>query len=317
MFDSIQIHWYPGHIAKAEKELFAKVKLIDFILELRDARIPLTSSHDKIISQIDKPKICILSKIDLADPAKTKQFKQDIIQTNNYHYVSALNSKQNLPNDFKNALDQLADQVLTKFKAKGIRNRPARVMILGYPNIGKSTFINRLAASKKAKVENKPGVTRQQQWISVKSKHQVRLLDTPGIILSELMSNQQGIKLAMCNCVSPNTYDIPEIAKYGLCLLEKAKPGLIQDYYNLDFNLSEYYAEQLGELESEGRTSAATKSNKLLISDPFLEVLTKIAISRNWLRKSSGGNQTLDTDRAAHKFLNDFRAGNLGRISLD
>ncbi len=273
---ALQFNWYPGHIAKAERQLKEKIKLIDLIIELRDARIPESSRHKDLPEwACGKPIISVLNKTDLSDLNKLKTYIKN--SSEKIFLLSTKNKNEHLKLLIKE-IEKYADQVSAKFKAKGVLKRSARVLVVGYPNVGKSSLINLLAKSKKAKVEDRPGVTRSQQWVDVKSEIEIKLLDTPGIIPTKLYSLDQGVKLAMCNCVSDQAYDPVEISILGMKVIEEQYPGLIAKYYGVE-----------GELN-----------------------LENIAVAKKLLR-----NKEADTERAAIKLINDFQDGKFGKLVLD
>lgn len=259
--------WYPGHIAKAERQLREKISQIDIIVELRDARIPYTSEHRDLETWANGKKIIsVLNKLDLADPRKIPE-----------GFLSINTKDPKTLNDLITELGKAAEPIEEKFKKKGIINRPARVMIVGYPNVGKSSLINALARNKKAKVENRPGVTRQQQWIDVKGKLNLKLLDTPGIIPAKLYSDDQALKLAICNCVGDNAFDDLLVARETLLLIDRLYPGLIEKTYGLDELSVEAFAE----------------------------------------KKAMINNGELNIERAAQAIIREVRDLRFGRISLD
>jgi ribosome biogenesis GTPase A len=259
--------WYPGHIAKAERQLKEKISQIDIIIELRDARIPFTSEHRDLPNWVNnKTIITVLNKLDLADLERVpKQFLA--INTKDPKSLNVLLSE----------LSKAAEPIEEKFKKKGIINRPARVMVVGYPNIGKSSLINALARKKKAKVENKPGVTRQQQWIDMQGKLQLKLLDTPGIIPAKFYSDDQALKLALCNCVGDNAFDDVLVAREMLKLIEALYPNHLNKLLQIDELSLESYAES----------------------------------------KSIINNGELNLSKTAQLLISEFRNLKFGRISLD
>lgn len=273
-----KFNWYPGHIAKAEKELKEKIKAIDLIIELRDARIPKASAHQDLREWAGvKPIITVLNKSDLSDQNKLKDYIK-----NSEHKTIAFSTKTKgqALKQLVTELDKCAQVVAEKFKAKGVINRPARVLIVGYPNVGKSSLINLLAKGKKAKVEDRPGVTRAQQWVDIKDTVNVKLLDTPGIIPTKLYSDEQALKLALCNCVSDQAYDPIEIALLGMQLIDEIYPGILNTYYGLESN------QELN--------------------------LDNIAISKKLLKAGEA-----DQERTARKIINDFQDAKFGGMMLD
>jgi ribosome biogenesis GTPase A len=218
-----QFNWYPGHIAKAEKQLKEKISLIDMIIELVDARIPKSSSHTELEAWAgNKPIIRILSKSDISDPEKNPRGIR--VNSKERKNIKAVVSE----------IEKAAKPVNEHYKKKGLVNRPFKVMIVGYPNVGKSSLINALARKKKAKVENKPGVTRQQQWIDIQSNINVKLLDTPGIIPTKFTGDDHALKLALCSCVSDKAFDSVEVARMAINLIDELYPGLLASHYKLE-----------------------------------------------------------------------------------
>ena len=273
MEDNAEFNWYPGHIAKAERQLKEKLVVIDIIIELRDARIPESSRHRELKEWAkNKPVIVALNKVDLADPRRIT----DYLEAN--PEIITINSKQGEIKNLVKAVKDAAKPIEEKNKSKGFKNKPIRVVVVGYPNIGKSSLINKFSKTKKAKVANKAGVTRQQQWIKIDSN--IQLLDTPGIIPSKLYSKDQALKLAMCNCLGEHAYDDFNLALDALKLLEIKHPGIIKKYYEVE--------------DSEN-------------------ILKTIALKRNWLITKNEP----DLEKTATKVLFDIREGNLEKIFLD
>lgn len=260
-----RFNWYPGHIAKAEKELKEKIKLVDLVIELRDARIPRSSAHPELVSWLkDKQSILVYAKADLADPQK---IPKDILCIS----IKDKNSIKKL----RMILEEYSKPIVSKFASKGLINKPCKIMVLGFPNIGKSSLINALASKRKNKVQDKPGITRQIQWLDLSSS--IKLMDTPGIIPPKLFSDEQAIKLALCNLIPDSAYEVELVVQEALALFDKIYPNLICDFYNI---------------------------NKL--------DLEEIAKSQNLLT-----NLGLDQRRAALRFLEDFRNLKFGKLSLD
>ena len=277
--DKIHIHWYPGHIAKAEKKLKEQLSLVDAVIEVLDARIPLSSGYENIAGLLnDKPRLILFNKSDLADKSKLLPFAEKIENDSGYPVIlsDAKNSKD-LNLIVKKAVE-LSEPRIQAIMQKGLLRRPARVMVVGMPNDGKSSIINKLTRSSKTKTGAKAGVTRQQQWVRINP--QLELLDTPGIIPMRQDDQTKALKLAFVNSVSENAYSNEAAAYELLKLLGEKYPEIVRNYYNLeDVEIS----------------------------------LENIAKSRNWL--VTGGNP--DIERTSIYILRDFRDGKIGKFVLD
>lgn len=273
------IHWYPGHIAKAERKLKEQLSLVDAVIEVVDARLPKSSMYNNITGLLnDKPRLILLNKSDLTDKNELKK------------WVSYLEKNLNAPvllSDAKNSKDlslivkksvELSEPRIQAIMKKGLLRRPARVMVVGMPNVGKSSIINKLTRSSKTKIGAKAGVTRQQQWVRINP--QLDLLDTPGIIPMRQDNQEAAIKLAFVNSISENAYSNEPVAQDLLDLLDEKYSDTVRKYYNVE-------------------------TNEL--------TLENIAISRNWI--ISGGSP--DITRAAAYVLRDFREGKIGKFILD
>lgn len=228
----LTIQWFPGHMAKARREVTEKLKLIDIIFELVDARIP-ASSRNPMIDEIiqHKPRVILLNKADMADPAKTNMWLE--------HYKSqgktaiAINSQAgNGLNQITAASKNLLKEKYERMESRGIKPRAIRAMIVGIPNVGKSTLINRLAKKNIAKTGNTPGVTKAQQWIKVGKE--LELLDTPGILWPKFEDQEVGLKLALTGAIKDTILNLHEVSLYGLRFLEKEYPERLKSRYNLD-----------------------------------------------------------------------------------
>ncbi|WP_110929398.1 ribosome biogenesis GTPase YlqF [Bacillus massiliglaciei] len=225
------IQWFPGHMAKARREVTEKLKLIDIIFELVDARIP-ASSRNPMIDEIiqHKPRIILLNKADMADPIKTKQWLE--YYKNQGVKAVAINSQAgNGLNQITAAAKELLKEKFDRMKAKGIKPRAIRAMIVGIPNVGKSTLINRLAKKNIAKTGNTPGVTKAQQWIKVGKE--MELLDTPGILWPKFEDQEVGLKLALTGAIKDTILNLHEVSLYGLRFLEKEYSDRLKSRYSL------------------------------------------------------------------------------------
>ena len=271
------IHWYPGHIAKAERQLKEKLNLCDVVIEVLDARIPFSSIYNNIESLLGgKPRLVLLNKADLVDRAELKLFVDKIKEKSKMPVMitDAKNSKDLQP-IVKKVLE-LAEPRIQAIMAKGLLRRPARVMVVGMPNVGKSSVINKLTKSSKTKIGAKAGVTRQQQWVRINKD--IDLLDTPGIIPMRQDDQEAATKLAFVNSVSEHAYDNEIVAQKLLDILAKKYDEQLKEYYNVD------------ELN-----------------------LEKIAFSRNWIISETRA----DIDRTSNSILKYFRDGKLGKFILD
>ncbi len=276
--DKTHIHWYPGHIAKAEKKLKEQLSLVDAVIEVLDARIPLSSGYDNIAGLLkDKPRLVLFNKSDLADKTKLKEFATKIEQESGFPVIfsDAKNSKD-LNIIVKKAVE-LSEPRIQAIMQKGLLRRPARVMVVGMPNVGKSSIINKLTRSSKTKIGAKAGVTRQQQWVRINP--QLDLLDTPGIIPMKQDDQVRAQKLAFVNSVSENAYSNEIVAEQLLKLLSDKYSQMVKDYYKLDDEIT----------------------------------LETISLSRNWIK--TGG--TPDLERTSIYVLRDFREGKIGKFVLD
>ena len=272
------IHWYPGHIAKAEKKLKELLNLVDVVIEVLDARIPASSVYPEIKKLLgEKPRLIVLNKSDLSDEEELIRWVKFYQQQTGFPVIASCASKNNDISVIVNKLIELAKPKIDKLLQKGLLPRPARVVVVGMPNVGKSSIINKLIKKGKAKVGAKAGVTRQQQWVRVNPK--VDLLDTPGIIPLKQDDQNKAAKLAMVNSVSENAYENEEVAKNLLSILAEKYPQMVRKYYNLEDDIS----------------------------------VESIAKSRNWIVK----NAQPDTVRAAVMILTDFREGRIGKFILD
>lgn len=274
------IHWYPGHIAKAERKLKEQINLVDVVIEVLDARIPLSSCYNNIESLLgEKPRLILLNKADLVDSQELKQWIK-IIEDNSGCTVLISDAKNSKDlNKIVNKAVELSEPRIQKLMAKGLLRRPARVMVVGMPNVGKSSIINKLTRTSKTKVGAKAGVTRQQQWVRINPK--LDLLDTPGIIPMKQEDQKRAQKLAFVNSVSENAYDSEAIAKELLKILASKYLSEVKNYYKIEEN-----------------------------ADLSVE---NIAMSRNWIVK---GAQP-DIERTSKFILCDFRDGKMGKFILD
>ena len=279
--DKLHIHWYPGHIAKAERQLKEKLSLVDVVIEVRDARLPLSSSYTNIKKLLgEKPRLLLLNKADLVDKAELKRWVNYLKQETNCPVaITDAKGARDLQSVINTAIE-LSEPRIQALMQKGLLRRPARAIVVGMPNVGKSSVINKLTKSSKTKIGAKAGVTRQQQWVRINPK--LELLDTPGIIPTVQDNQEQAVKLAFVNSVSENAYSSELVANALLDLMKNEK--FAQSVLN-------YY--------------------KISSKDEL--TLENIALTRNWIIKGSEP----DTERTAKYVLKDYRDGRLGLFILD
>ena len=273
------IQWYPGHIAKAEKKLKEQMSFVDVVIEVLDSRIPESSSYPEINKLLkDKPRLILLNKSDLADAAYTKKWINKIKTETNCNIIPTSASDNKDLSKILNKIIELGQPKIISLVKKGLLPRAVRVMVVGMPNVGKSSIINKLIRKTKAKTGAKAGVTREQQWVRINPK--VDLLDTPGIIPLKLENQNKAYKLAYVDSIGENAYDVEAVANIFIKDINELYPDLIKQHYKL---------------ENQDIT------------------LENISLARNWI--ISG--QKADLKRCAQNILNDFRLGRLGKLTLD
>ncbi|MCW2278440.1 ribosome biogenesis GTPase YlqF [Heliophilum fasciatum] len=276
------IQWYPGHMTRARRQVTADLAKVDLAIELVDARIPLSSRNPDIDTIIgEKPRLILLNKADLADPDATRRFVERFRQAGLRSLVveasTGKGTKQIGP-----MVEQALGPLLQRWQQRGMRPRPLRVMILGIPNVGKSSLINRLAGSKRTVTANRPGVTRGQQWVRFGEK--LELLDTPGILWPKFTDPLVALKLAATGAVSDLVVDVQAVARFILLHLRVRKPALLQERYRADMS----GVEEAELLDIVGRRYGFLLPGNLV-----------------------------DQHKAAVQVLVDFRAGKLGHHTLD
>ncbi|MFJ8512968.1 ribosome biogenesis GTPase YlqF [Lysinibacillus xylanilyticus] len=223
------IQWFPGHMAKARREVTEKLKLVDIIFELIDARLPLSSRNpmiDEVINQ--KPRLLILNKSDMADEQETRKWVEYFAQRG--HKAVAINSLEGKGlQQVTKAAQEILKEKFDRMKSRGMKPRAIRAMIVGIPNVGKSTLINRLAKKNIAKTGNTPGVTKAQQWIKVGKE--LELLDTPGILWPKFEDQEVGYKLALTGAIKDTITNMEDLAVYGLRFLSVHYPTRMEERY--------------------------------------------------------------------------------------
>lgn len=277
------VHWFPGHMAKATRMIKDYVKKVDVVIELLDARIPRSSANPVITEVVgQKPHIIVLNKVDLADAKVTKAWTEFF--TAQGITVLAIDSKTGKgKKQLVKAVERLSKPIIDKWTAKGIRSRSVRTIILGIPNVGKSTLINSLAGAAATRTADKPGHTRGQQWVKIGKN--LELLDTPGVLWPKLEDQRAAARLAMTGAISDDVYDLEAVMKQLLMQLTEQARDVLMARYKL-------------------------KEEHLVSTDTLLD-----AIGRKRGCLVSGG--VVDLDKARRIILNDYRSAKLGLLTLD
>lgn len=279
-----QIQWFPGHMAKTRRLIAANLKLVDAVAEIVDARAPMSSRNPEMDHMTKgKPRIVLLNKSDLADDKATgmwiSYFKNNGAEAVSVDCKSGKGLKNLLPTIKKSVLAELME----KRRRSGMSGAAVRLMIVGIPNVGKSSLINRMAGSKRARVEDRPGVTRTKQWVKLDSN--TELLDMPGVLWPKLEDQEAAVRLAFTGAISDDILDIEALAMKLLYFLAENYPQSLRDRYKIEFDENE----------------------------SGLSLLEKVGKKRGMM--ISGGE--INTERAAITVLDEFRSGKLGRITLE
>ncbi len=276
----MNINWYPGHMKKTKEEIINSLKLVDIVLEVIDARIP-ESSRNPLISEITekKDRIIIMNKTDLSDPIENekwiKKFADSGIKAIKMNSKEKINTRQ-----IYNIAKEILKEKFIKNEEKNIENENIRMMVVGVPNSGKSTFINNIAKRKGAKVGNRPGVTQQKQWI--KTNEKILLLDTPGVLWPKL-EGDSGLHLSFTNAIKDEILNIEELCLKFIEFMKESYPKNLEERYKIDSNKS------------------------------ALEIYEEIGIKRGAIIRKG----EVDYTRCANLIFNDFRSGKLGRITIE
>ena len=277
----MHFQWYPGHMTKAKRQMQEDIKLIDLVIELVDARIPM-SSRNPDIDELGKNKarLILLNKSDLAEEKQNDAWVE-YFKNKGYSVVKVNSRKGGGIKSIQGVIQEACKEKMERDRKRGILNRPVRAMVVGIPNVGKSTFINSLAGKACAKTGNKPGVTKGKQWIRLNKN--VELLDTPGILWPKFEDQTVGLRLAFIGSIKDDLINVEELAAELIQFMKKYYAGVLAEKYKVEE-----------------------------VEDPFV-CLQAVAESRHCLLK---GNE-LDTVKAATLFIDDFRSGRLGRITLE
>ena len=282
VIDIPSLQWYPGHMRKAERLVKENLKLVDVVIELLDARIPMSSANPVLREIVGgKPRVIVLNKADLADEAATRAWV-NCFATQGITAVPVDAVKGRGVKELVQAIAKCAKPKTDKLVQHGAKARAARCMILGIPNVGKSSLINRLSGGSKTKVENRPGVTRAKQWIHIGA--QLELLDMPGILWPKFEDRQAALHLTFTGAINDNVYDVASVVLLLLDTLRMRYPSDLMERYRLEKELPS-----------------------------GMELLEEIGRKRGCLR--AGGK--VDYEKAEQIVLTDFRSGRLGRVTLD
>lgn len=277
----MNVQWYPGHMTKARRQMQEDIKLIDLVIELVDARVPLSSRNPDIDELAkNKARLILLNKADLADAKQTEGWKA-YFQAKGFGVVALDSRTRNAMKVIGTVVQEACREKVERDRRRGIKNRPIRAMVAGIPNVGKSTFINSFAGKACAKTGNRPGVTKGKQWIRLNKA--MELLDTPGILWPKFEDPQVGERLACIGSIKDDILNLEELALKLIAYLTSHYPGALEQRYGI----------------SEAGTA--------------LELLEAIARVRGCLKKG----EELDYARASNLFFEDFRSGRLGSITLE
>lgn len=277
----MNVQWYPGHMTKAKRQMQEDLKLIDLIIELVDARVPLSSRNPDIdrLGQ-NKSRLILLNKADLADERQNEAWKL-YFQRKGFHVVKVDSRNGAGMKNIQNVIQEACKEKIERDRKRGIKNRPVRAMVAGIPNVGKSTFINTFAGKACAKTGNRPGVTKGKQWIRLNKN--VELLDTPGILWPKFEDQEVGIRLAYVGSIKDDILNMEELSLKLIAYLKSNYPGVL----NTRYGVSE--------------------------EEEVLGVLEGIARARGCLKRG----EELDYAKASMLLFDDFRSGKLGRITLE
>ncbi|MGM9550846.1 MAG: ribosome biogenesis GTPase YlqF [Clostridia bacterium] len=279
----MDIHWFPGHMTKAKRMMEDNMKLVDCIVEIVDARCPL-SSRNPDLPKLSKGKktLIIINKTDIADPVETQKWQNYFLKEGlSSVTVSSINGKG--IEKLTNAIRELMKDKIERDKERGLVNRPIRAMVCGIPNVGKSSFINKLNGKAAAKVGDRPGVTRGKQWITLSGG--IELLDTPGILWPKFEDKNVAMNLAFIGSIKDDVLDTEELASHLLDRLRREYPNLLKERYKIEFD----------------------------DNDSMYDLLEKVCRKRGFILK---GNE-YDGLRGANVVLDEFRGAKIGKITLE
>ena len=295
MSNNLNINWYPGHMAKTKRQIMEDVRLVDIVIELLDARIPISSQNPDIAEITkNKKKIIVLNKCDLADERQNKKWVEYFKNKNIPAVLTDCNTGKGIEECVRK-IEKIMEEELKGQAEKGRIGRKIKAMVLGIPNVGKSSFINRISKKTSAGVGNKPGVTKQKQWIRINEK--IELLDTPGVLWPKFESEEVALHLAFTGTIKEEILQRTEIAYQLVKFLVENYPKQLCERYKLT---EEYINEQL---ENEERPE----------NENIYEIFLAIGRKRGCI--ISGGN--IDEEKTARILLDEFKNGKIGKITLE
>lgn len=277
----ININWFPGHMTKAKREMQEKLKMVDMVIECRDARVPMASQNPMLNELIqNKPRLILLTKIDKADPVQT-QLWMEALKNDTTMILGANVLKDNMVSLITQASKECMKAMIERQKRRGINPRAIRVMIVGIPNVGKSTLINRIAKKKAAQAADKPGVTRALQWVKI--NHDLELLDTPGVLWPKFEDETVGLCLGISGAIRDEILPLEDVAIFGMNHLIQYYPQLLAERYHVE------------------------------VVEDAIEMFKKIASERKMVK----ANNELDLERTIAMFIKEARNDSIGRISWE
>lgn len=291
---STSINWYPGHMAKTKKQIIEDIKLIDVVIEILDARIPISSQNPDVKNIIgNKKKIIVLNKCDLADEKENMKWKKYFEEKGFPTVITNTNSGNGIQEVIRK-VQNIMILDLEKSSKKGRVGKSTRVLVMGIPNVGKSSFINKIAKRSTAQVGNKPGVTKQKQWIKVSNN--IELLDTPGVLWPKFENQKIALNLSFIGTIKDEILEITEVAYFLVEFLLKNYSKNIIERYNLE-------EDQIKQIMLQAKSE----------NEKIFEVMELIGKKRGTIL--SGGN--IDEEKLSKLILQDFRSGKIGKISIE